>query len=440
MKHFRIECEFESGHSTVAEHRATWARLEIWVNNKCVTRHQNLAEGELHSGIVRPMYPVAEWLLTNWWRLNFELPYPKRPGYWRGHHIRAAEEGFALPDLEFVTAGDLMKLVCKPHNAEHQRVEFIDDACCWLPREEVRAEFCRVIEQVVCRLKKRQLVDTFVESEFTALQRLTSDEHEFCAAAGALGVDPFQITDAAASAIELATSELPSSIQSELFAVADLSRLSLAADWVKNSLRDCADHEFDVRSLQRCVRKSNFQDRKLPPWKYGYQRAGELRQALNIAPSQAAFCLDLLAPGLDAFVESHHVEQATESFSKLDLLGDASAQDVLRISMKKQRRDSRRFAIARAIGDFLAMANNDVFVITANNSSSSSEAMTTRQRFNRAFAAELLAPAEALAQHVASDDFISEDQVADLTDKFQVSDKVIRRQLRNQLHTQVATQ
>jgi hypothetical protein len=427
---FRIDCEFEQGHSTVAEHRATWARVEIWVNDRCVSRFQDKYNDELRSGILRPVYPVAEWLLVNWWALSHEFYHPNRRGYWRRHNLRAAEEGFALPNIEFFSQGELTEVRWTPHHEDLQKVEFFDQGSVRLPREDVQAEFARLIERVVQQLRKRKLTGTFVETEFEALNQLHSDEREFCRAAGAFGLDPFQIDFSEAEAIEHATSEIPAALHDELFAVAELQRLQEMIGWVHQATNDCQQHCFATERLRPMARGKSQPERKKSPWQLGYERARELIQEFRLT-EKLPVRLDLLADDLDDFAKTSQNQGFSVRLRWIDLLGDASDATELQLSTTKRRPDSRRITVARALGDFLTLDRRELFVITASPSSAASEAATARQQFNRAFAAELLAPAEALQRRVSADDVLSEEEIGELADDFQVSQIVILRQLEN---------
>ena len=437
MTAFRIDCEFEQGHSTVAEHRATWARIEIWINDRCVTRFQDLFNDELRSGILRPVYPIAEWLLVNWWALSHELYHPHRRGYWRRHNLRAAEEGFALPNIEFVNQGELTEIRWSPHRAEHQMAEFIGQGSARFARADIQAELSRLIERVVHRLQKRQLTGTFVEAEFDVLKQLCPDERDFCVAAGAFGLDPFQIEGSEAGAIEHATSQIPVALHEELLAVADLKRLQPMIDWVNQATTDCRQHCFATDRLFPLARERSIQEREKTPWQLGYQRARELRQEFRLTNTPVRF--DLLADDLDEFARNAQNNGYSERSPWIDLLGDASDVNKLQLSTTKRLPVSRRFTIARAIGDFLTLERRDFFVITASNSSEMGEAATARQQFNRAFAAELLAPAEALEKYVSTDDIVSEEQIGELAEQFEVSELVVSRQLQNHRLARVAS-
>ncbi|HUQ70615.1 MAG TPA: hypothetical protein VM165_13885, partial [Planctomycetaceae bacterium] len=217
MSELRITTEFESGHSTVAEHRASWSRLEIWIGDECVTQFQDLTQQELRYGILRPLYPIAEWLLTNWWSVFFESHHPQRYGYWRRHCLRTAEEGFALPDLEFRCFGELTELIWNRRRSAHQMAEFVSEGRILLPRNEVQTELFRFLECVCHRLEKRGVADNFVMQEWRILQNLKTDEQSFCRVAGALGLDPFDTDEDSAGKIEAATQQLPFELHEEIF-------------------------------------------------------------------------------------------------------------------------------------------------------------------------------------------------------------------------------
>jgi len=81
--------------------------------------------------------------------------------------------------------------------------------------------------------------------------------------------------------------------------------------------------------------------------------------------------------------------------------------------------------VSRALWHILA-EDDPIFLVTAS--------YTDRQKVERAFAAELLAPAHGIEQRLASEIFV-EDDLEELADHFGVSVKVVEHQLHNQLMT-----
>jgi len=81
-----------------------------------------------------------------------------------------------------------------------------------------------------------------------------------------------------------------------------------------------------------------------------------------------------------------------------------------------------RLLIARALGDFLERSTPRPSLL--------SSLSTDRQAQSRAFAAEFLAPAEALRQRLAGND-LEPERADELAEEFGVSSQLIRHQVRN---------
>ena len=82
-----------------------------------------------------------------------------------------------------------------------------------------------------------------------------------------------------------------------------------------------------------------------------------------------------------------------------------------------------RFLTAHALGDYLARASPGPGLL--------SSLSTDRQAQSRAFAAEFLAPAEALRARLAGVSSVEPERTDDLAREFDFSSEVIRRQIRN---------
>jgi Zn-dependent peptidase ImmA (M78 family) len=100
------------------------------------------------------------------------------------------------------------------------------------------------------------------------------------------------------------------------------------------------------------------------------------------------------------------------------------------ISLSGAHENTKRFAYARALYEYLASSGNEAAL--------ASRAVTNRQAVNRAFAAELLAPAEGVRRELfgsAKSDThtrtVGEEDISELADHFGVSTIVIERQIEN---------
>src|SRR5262245_53730733 len=154
----------------------TWARLEIqlqveelprrWLTSCVRTRSNSVQRGAYGS-----VFPLAEWVVVNWWFLLHEplrvpeyrggraMAFEDAPRQWaQRHDLLAAREGGALPDLTFYRDGP-------------------DVAACWFPdpEQDERIRPTRFISGVeTVRLAASDLeiaLGRFVESVLERLDR-----------------------------------------------------------------------------------------------------------------------------------------------------------------------------------------------------------------------------------------------------------------------------
>jgi hypothetical protein len=97
----------------------TWGRLEIHVSDsrmtlRCLTTCVHSKANSVQRGVYGSVFPLAEWIVENWWSLLFEpVRVPEYSGGREGgtkprlrqwvqrHNLLAAREGGSLPDLTF---------------------------------------------------------------------------------------------------------------------------------------------------------------------------------------------------------------------------------------------------------------------------------------------------------------------------------------------------
>ena len=81
---------------------ATWAALEIRVEDSIVTRVLDTRARTVRDFVYVPLYPFAEWMAANWWFLMHEINNPAKEGdsgFLRRHAIGGDREGYAFPEL-----------------------------------------------------------------------------------------------------------------------------------------------------------------------------------------------------------------------------------------------------------------------------------------------------------------------------------------------------
>ena len=69
---FAFDWEDPAGSQGPDEHRATWARLSVSVDGLVVSRVHHSRLRSVRDHVFVPLYPLAEWIVMNWWRLLFD--------------------------------------------------------------------------------------------------------------------------------------------------------------------------------------------------------------------------------------------------------------------------------------------------------------------------------------------------------------------------------
>jgi hypothetical protein len=429
--------EFEwvdSGGARGPELRATWARLEMTAAGEVITRVQDQQTRSVRDGLYLPLYPVAEWIASNWWRLLYEGPPPHLAdgnGYSSRHCLAEAGEGFALPALSLEPQGESLRLSWISSKPSRAPLEFQGSGVSFLDREVVQDSLRELVDAVVGRLEEAGVEGTYLQEEWRAIRDLEPDEEEFCRLAATLGLDPFQVPEDLAGKVIEAAEKVPSAIQEEFFASADLAGLVEEAGAIQNAVDAAsAPHQGlePLRELRTRLRASGrggtswVQPAGLPPWEEGYAAARALRADLGLdgcpLPSFGSLA-DVLGVGAGALEK--HIWTARDLLT-VDGLVVLDREERPGFAVKATADGARRFTFCRELFEYLATPGAAPAIVT--------RGATHRQRRNRAFAAELLLPSAALRDRFP-DGRATLEEANRVADEFAVSWAVLNHQLEN---------
>ena len=416
---FDIEWE-DPGGARGEELRATWARLEIRVGESIVTHAFDPVLNSVRTGLYAPLYPVAEWVVMNWWPLLRECQMPSRTyevTYDKRHNLRFAGEGFAMPWLELRPTSGRFAIEWRQRDLPRQRLNFICEGSAVIESNLVEESLSLFVNRVVERLGNRGIHGTPLQEDWESILSQGAEEAAFCNAAGAMGLDPFDVPDQVSKGVLEASSSLPGELQSDFFEAADLMRLGDQLEWVKSGLRLAHDQDLDLPNLKRVKAELIKANSNKSPWFQGYDLARELRNALGIAGKEH-IALAELSPGdkIEQALVPHRKQPGFDAIAALNQAGSPS------FVVRPGNDLSKRFAFCRALFEFLNCASPTPSLI--------SPAISEKQKRNRAFAAELLAP-EGLIRDRMSSRSIDCAEVEDLATKFEVSTYVIEHQIKN---------
>jgi len=418
---FRFEWEPIAGAVRAPELRATWARLEAWLDDVCATLAEDVSTGSVRRSISVPVYPLAEWMVFNWWSITADGRRSARSA--KRRNVRSAGDGFLWPDLEIIPTGmDSLVRWNRLRSLRDDPLRYLSYGERRVDRASLEATLTDVVVAVVNRLREAGIEDTPLQKEWMALQGLDPEEVEFCHAAARLGLDPFSEGVDVATSIEAVFQALEPRLRDEFLDAAWPEQILPTLDWVRGAFRDAGRAEvasggegFSLSLVGSAVRDMGAPHLGAPPWWVGYEAARILRDRLALSPTESVQAAPV------------HVSIREASASGLTGAGRTSSPDHTNLVIARHlNRPSERFAIGRALWHAADSLPSGSYLIT------SSGAAT--QRVGRAFAAELLAPAAGIRQLLGDQASAAPpEDVADVAEHFGASEWVIAHQVENQL-------
>jgi len=430
---FRVEWLDAPGVVT-PELAATWARYEIWVGNRCVTQVES-TDGSLRRSVYGALYPFAYWIASNWWLLTAHVrPSAVETRYWnwrnvrqhlwlRHHNVRGAGDGMPWPDLTIVPEGAVTRIAWSSDSQHHLTpVRFASTGYDTVPADGFREELAKVVNHVLEQLAESGLPKTPLAEEWSEIGKLDHEEQEFCRTAARLGLDPFSVDDDTTNIIIAVADQLPNEVLDDFFDSADVTALTAAATWAHDALgiADKASGQADrvLREAYQAVQGSAEMATGASgdhPWATGYAMARKLRQELRLSITDRFDIAPWVGIG-DVNAPSHGI------------YGCASIRDDrcgVVLGAKGLGSETTRFGQARALGRALARSGQRQFII--------SRARSHDEKVARAFAAELLAPADGIREVLDSTHDSDDLALEAAALRFQVSPLLVRHQYDNQI-------
>lgn len=432
----RLEWEWEAAPLIKApELRATFARLRIFVDDDCITLVEDRESASSRRSIACSLYPLAEWVVYNWWFLQADNrpavaltvfrsrrePPPKFRRQWQRHGLRGAGDGFLWPDLFILPDEPSTRLLWRADRAVPTGwpIRFLTHGEASIDPIELQQVLAGFVESVIDRLTDCAVGTTQLTEEWAAIQGADAEEGDYCRAAARLGLDPYSEAVKYEGDILRAAREIAPGTLSEFLNSVSPEKMAQDLDWMVAAQNEIAQLPSPADGTFEALRPGIVQSLKdaeaAAPWDFGYAGAREVRRAIGLSAADpfdfGDYVSKTLLPAPDRTLQALGGGRA-----------DAAPSVVLG---RQQHEDSERFTLARAMWHFLRQPQKQ-FLITP--------AHTARQRTERAFAAELLAPAEGVAELIGDNpDDIGVDELEMAERHFRVSSLIIQHQIENQL-------
>jgi len=422
--------------------QATFARLWVRLGERILSRCADHRTGT-RDYIKLPLHQLALGLATHWWTLLYEpfRPEEASPRRSAGHRIDSFVSGYVFPALGVWSAGaealtietgTVRRLSADPAReltpeeievAKHlgetrsvnprtlSRAEFTDETRdrVSVSRGDLETGLFDIVANVVDWIGAGRNSDPDLSERWGRIVVSLADaaERNYCTAAGRLGFDPY---DPDTPDISVFAAELPEESFDDLCEAARFDELSDASAWL--SQQQLLLGQAPAIDLAEFGERPAL-DPARPAWDSGYRAAIALRQQLSLDedPRQATRRL---------------IGDVTK-----DIAGNAPPavegllfrhEGCLRTLVKAQSSAQWRFRECRAAYLGWGAEPGSYPLLTT--------AATHRQQASRAFAAELLCPADYL-RHAAGRHGLTTDQITEIAEKLDCQTMVVEHQARN---------
>lgn len=363
---------------------------------------------------------LALWFADNWWRLRWETLNDSRfaSTEWRlRHELTSAVGGALWPPLMIYSSGN--RIVFAPSFGKYQvsgPQTYLDFNVTTVTAREYEAELDLFFESVVDHCAQgvdgealqvilRQIRTERSDPELAGWRRL-----EAC-----LGYDP----DEAPEAVINALVDLEEVVGEEGVEEAAHAKPGLESATVLNSVIEAARASNAKVSLDLAI-EIERDPTLLPtasPWQFAESAATDLRRVIGVerGPLKGDMFADIFR------VRWAQLKEVTGTARNLPYGASLVNDDGdARLALKTRSAHDRRFELARVFGDAVWQSGSEFGIV--------SRAKTDRQKFQRAFAHNLLCPFDDLRRELDVND-PTQESIDAVAKKFHVHSSVVRSQL-----------
>ncbi len=411
--------------------RSTFGQLSIVANDRLLTAGEDSFQRELRHGPHVAGYPIAEWFAWNWWRHRWEGGCPREEcaaDQWElAHRMPSIGEGYVWPNVTVQSDGAYVLLTSEATRDPRASVfRYLGAPGLHVVRaRDWEAAIDALVDSVVERLENARIRESDLHRVWQDVRRDRVDPEtaRYRRMEARLGYEPGEVNEGRIRSVLSDAAALGEEAMGEIALDAAggenrgfLGSGELAEIAEQTGLEVQPGNTFALADANELHPSGDLQ-----AWKLGQRLASAVRSQRGLTGTLVADNdLDELAGA-----ETHSTSRRKRNSCGISFaLDDEKGRS--RISLRSSRRTSRRFDLARLIGDRLLQSMSDHAderLYPATRSSS------YRQKMQRAFAAELLCPFVAV-DDMMEDDY-SEERRSKVAAQFQVSPFVIQTQLLN---------
>ena len=376
------------------EERWTIAELDIGVGPWCATEVEDVLAKTVRSTARLSALHLAEWFATNWWRLLWE---PSNRTYsWRAsHRMGNVGHGYVWPDLTFESDWESVHVMSRPTaRRDAEPIRYLNHFDHHLSVAEFESGVQDFVNGVIARLShiRDSRTNLRVLWEDVTSERLEPETSDLRILEACMGYDP---------------DEAPVDLLDYL--------LSAMTDLGKNAIKEIAvaykqhaipyitelsyNHGFHDSVVVQVPRYSDIRSwvrdataHQSIPWRRAEIAANLAREIWDVTlPISAENLCELLQ-----IRQTGYLDNRVDGWRSLMAgIRESDAPENFRVSLNSSYGTSRRFGLARLVADHITADEEDRFL-------PSTGSMTSRQKFQRAFAQEFLCPFDTLSEHLGT--------------------------------------
>jgi hypothetical protein len=398
--------------------RACFSAFGIRHGDVWLTEAEDWFAQSLTQKVYVSAFPLAEWLAWNWWRLRWE-PRTHAADWPMAHRLSTIGRGYVWPNITIVSDGERVALIAEPTTKRPEEpLRYLVQYAAIVTARAFETALDQFMTQVGARLSLMDITESNFERIWSEVVAERSDpelaqRRKFEALLGADPdeSDPEMIERLVADAQTLGKDPM-SEIAADrprtrsLLTAADLRRIAGSSGFAGSS-HDRVSFAPHTPLPTRT---------EVPAWRLGATAARLLReqQHLGEAPISDVKLAELA--GVAGRVLAATPQGGQMSFVLSETNG--ATETVLR----SKWHEGRRFELARLVCDHLINPVDKLLPAT--------RSATYRQKVQRSFAAEFLAPFDEVNARLDGE-YDSYDSRKEVADHFEVSELTIRTSLVN---------
>ncbi len=422
----KIECEWwgsSNGEKDISQ--VCRGAIGISVGEDCLTRLEDAWGNTVRSRLHASAYTLAGWLAGNWWRLRWEpeTPCARSDVDWRlSHSMASAGEGYCWPNILFASDGDSIAVSSRASQGRVMGpVRYLNDVNARITGKAFESGIDAFLTLVLSRLhaeghRKSELSELWEE---VRRERQDPKWEQWRRLEAICGFDPDEAPAAIIQMLLDDEAHLGRQALEEVAAQARHSTVEVLAQILALANSKGQPTAGGFRGKMRELTAGVTHDAKARPWQQAATLAQLARREWDLGnqPITDKALAEIMGTKPEVFSDR------TKSPTPMPIAVRTGSNGVFDLYLDSSWSTSRRFASSRLLGDHLYHSTGERLI-------PATQAKTSRQQFQRAFAQEFLCPFAALREKIPADQ-PNDDDIEEAAAHFGVSPLVVKTTLVN---------